>query len=363
VDFELGPDHRALSDAARAYLARRWGVDRMLAALDAPPATIDEDVWTEVGSMQWPGIAVPEELGGSGGDLVGAAVLCEEAGRALFPGPLQSAIAAAAVLVRSSDELLPKRVLPDVCAGRTRMTIALDELARAWEDVATKAVDGPVVSGTKLAVPDATGAELLLVAAEDGLLVVAAAADGVTITQMTRFDAQSIAEVRLDDVLAEGIAGDARLVRYAHDVRSALVAADLLGTADAVLERTTAYAKERKQFGRPIGSFQAVGHRLADMLMRVEVARGLVWGACLALDERRPDASALVSAAKAWASDTAVTVTEDAVQLHGGIGYTWELGLHLWVRRASANAATAGTAQEHRDRIARLLEDDWRQDA
>jgi alkylation response protein AidB-like acyl-CoA dehydrogenase len=140
-----------------------------------------------------------------------------------------------------------------------------------------------------------------------------------------------------------------------YDIWTVLLAASLLGDAEAALAQTNEYAKQRVQFGRPIGSFQAVSHRLADVLVAIEIGRSLCYAACLHLDESRADAHVFVSAAKAWMSETAVDAAEAALQLHGGVGYTWELDVHLHLRRARANAVSLGDAAWHRERIARHL--------
>jgi alkylation response protein AidB-like acyl-CoA dehydrogenase len=223
-----------------------------------------------------------------------------------------------------------------------------------------------VLSGTKVLVADTEGADHLLVAARGpswlGLVLVAADAPGVTITPMRRLDAQSIAEVVLDgvrvpsDALLGGPSGAEAVLREAYDLATVLLCADLLGTAEAVLAMAVEYAAQRVQFGHPIGSFQAVAHPLADRKVEVEIGRSLLYAACLALDEGHPGAPAHVSAAKAWLSEVAVQAAETALAVHGGIGFTWELDLHLHLRRALAGAASCGDADHHRDRVADLLD-------
>ncbi len=368
MHFDLSEEQLALRDAARELLARRWSPDDARRAIDAPPASIPEKLWLEVAALGWIGIAAPETEGGSGADVVTAAVLAEEAGRALLPGPFLSAMAAVLAVARAGAD---GALVAELATGARRATLAFEEPGGGWgpDAVQLRAVpagDGWSLDGVKVLVPDAQGVDLVLVAARtrDGgvLVVVPTDAPGVSITPMRRLDAQSVAEIRFDGVC---VPPDARVgepdparsvLTDAYDVWTALLAADLLGTAQRALEMTVDYAKERWQFGRPIGSFQAVSHRLADVLAAVEIARGVVGGACLALDDGAPDAGARVSAAKAWAGDAAVAATEAAVQLHGGIGYTWELDVHLYLRRARANAVTLGDADHHRDRLAAHLE-------
>jgi alkylation response protein AidB-like acyl-CoA dehydrogenase len=373
VNFAFSEEQLALRAAARDLLAVRWSAADARAALDAPPARMSADLMDEVATLGWLGIATSEAEGGSGGDLVTAAILAEEVGRALVPGPFLSALAA----VLATQRIAPgSEVLAGLVGGTRRATLAVEEPGGAWGLSAVGlelvfADDNWVLDGTKILVPDAAGADLVLVVARTGdglgLFSVPADAPGVTITPMRRLDAQALDEIVFENVrlaadacLAADDASDA--LTAAYDAWTVLVAADLLGTAEQVCALAVEYAKTRVQFGRPIGAFQAVSHPLANARTAVEIGRGLVYGAALALDEQRPDAGALASAAKAWTSDTAVSVTETALQVHGGIGYTWECDVHLHLRRARANAVTLGDADVHRDRVAGWLEEQGRRE-
>jgi alkylation response protein AidB-like acyl-CoA dehydrogenase len=303
-----------------------------------------------------------------------AAVLAQEAGRGVLPGPFESSLVAAIAIERSGDEALCGKLLPDLIAGKTRVTLAIEEPGGLYgpDAVAAEAKAGAdrwQLSGCKILVPDTKGAACLLVAARtpDGLGFVRIAADteGVTINPMRRMDAQDCAEVvfenaklEADELLGGAERGEA-VLREVYEIWTVLMAADLLGSAEASLELTRQYAIERVQFGKPIGSFQAVSHRLANTLVDVEIGRSLLYGACLALDEKRDNAVALVSAAKAWLSDTAVSAAEAALQIHGGVGFTWEYDVHLHMRRSRCNAALLGDADYHRDRVATYMDEDW----
>ncbi len=371
MDFELSDEQMALRDAARDLIAKRWDTAHLRRALDQGPARLSGEVWTELVALGWVGIAVAEERGGSGGDLLTAAVLAEEAGRGLLPGPFLSAVEAVCVVDRLGDAARDELVA-ELCAGTRRATCAWEEPGGAWgparpgttvtdgtdTGAASGGGDGLRVSGTKILVPDAEGADLFVVSATRGdetVLVAVPAGEGVEIEAMRRFDGQDIAEVRFDvDVPAAALlATGAEAVSGAYDLGTLLAAADLLGVASAALDTTVAYAGQRVQFGRPIGSFQAIAHQLADVAVDVEIARSLVLAAALAADdpEARDEAPALISAAKAWASQTAVAACETAVHVHGGIGFTWELDVHLWLRRARAGAVSFGDATHHQDRI------------
>lgn len=371
MDFELSEEQVALAEAARGFFAHRWDHDHTRVALDRPPVTVPGDLWRELAELGWVGIAAAVDAGGSGGDVMTACVLAEEAGRALFPSALASVIAAAVALDRSGQGERQETLLPAVCDGAVRAVCAYEEPGGDWgpdaiRTGATVVADGWTLHGTKILVPDTEDSGRVLVAARApdglGLFDVPADAPGVTIEPMRRIDGGSIAQIGLDavtvpaDALLGGAAGSEATLRMVYDIWTVLGAADLLGVAQAALDLTAAYAKERVQFDRPIGSFQAVSHRLADVLVDVEVTRSLLYGACLAIDEEQADAPALVSAVKAAANDTAVRATEAAVQLHGGIGFTWELDVQLYLRRARAGAVTLGDTAHHLDRVFRLRE-------
>jgi alkylation response protein AidB-like acyl-CoA dehydrogenase len=374
VDFNLSEEQEALQEMARDFLRERWPTERTREALDKKLAVIDDEVWREIIEMGWLGVAASEEAGGIGGDVMTAAVLAQEAGRGVLPGPFQSSLVAAIALERSSGGGPCDELLPDLIEGKTRATLAIEEPGGSYgpDAVAAEAVaggEGWLLSGTKILVPDAEGADALLVAARTpdglGLVRVFAGAEGVTINAMNRMDAQACAEIIFENAKVEGdglLGGAARgeeVLLEVYEIWTALLAADLLGSADASLEMTTQYATERVQFGKPIGSFQAVSHRLANTLVDVEIGRSLLYAACLALDERRDNAAALVSAAKAWLSDTAVSAAESALQIHGGVGFTWEYDVHLHLRRSLCNAALLGDADFHRDRVATYMDESW----
>jgi alkylation response protein AidB-like acyl-CoA dehydrogenase len=372
MDFDLSEEQVALQEVAREFLAERWPADHMRAALDAPPAVIDDEIWREIVEMGWLGVAAPEEAGGIGGDVLTAAVLCEEAGRGILPGPFESALASAIAIDRSGDAKLIGSLLGELIDGRKRATLAIDEPVGGWgpDAVTMQAVaeqGGFRLSGTKILVPDAEGADLILVAARTpdglGLLQVPADAAGLQCNAMRRMDSQSAAELIFADVQVPGealLGGPARAeqaLRETYDIWTLLTAADLLGCAQASLDLTSSYSMDRVQFGKPIGAFQAVSHRVADVLVDVEIGRSLIYAGCLAVDEGTPNAPALISAAKAWLSDAAVAAAEAALQIHGGVGFTWEYDVHLHMRRARCNAARLGDADFHRDRVAAYMDE------
>ena len=370
MDFNLSEEQEALQEMASDFIRERWPADQAREALDKRPAVIAEDVWQEILEMGWLGVAAGEDVGGIGGDVMTAAVLSQEAGRGLLPGPFQSSLAAVLVVERSRNDAVRKELVPQLIDGSLRATVAVEEPGGRYgpDSVAAEVradTGGWRLSGSKLLVADADAAALLIVAARTpnglGWVRVRRDAEGVEVRKMERMDAQSCSEVVFENAPVEGDAllGDERALREAYEIWTALLAADLLGSAEASLELTRRYAIERVQFGRPIGTFQAVSHRLADNLVDVEIGRSLLYGACLALDEKRDNAAPLISAAKAWLSDTAVTAAESALQIHGGVGFTWEYDVHLHMRRSRCNAAILGDADHHRDRVAEYMDSSW----
>ncbi|MEW6476940.1 MAG: acyl-CoA dehydrogenase [Actinomycetota bacterium] len=366
MDLDLGPELRELAAVARRYLVERVAADDARRALDEAPWS-RPDLLPELAAMGWLGIASPEDVGGGGAGLAAAAVLAVEGGRALLPGPFLPCLAAGIVIDRLGDDELRKRLLPDLFAGRRRVTPAVEEPRRGDGGGSPQTVaagrpagGGAVLDGLKILVPDAEGADVVVAARTDHgprWFLVEGNQPGVMLEAMRRLDGQDVAEVRLDgvEVPAEHILGDRLGADFPADVWAVLLAADLLGVTECLLDMTRDHACTRVQFGRPIGSFQAVSHPLADIYVDVELGRSLLYGACLALDEGHSHAGPLVSAVKAWMNDAAVRAAERALQLHGGIGFTWEHDVHLYLRRARANAAAGGGTGHHLDRIAAHL--------
>lgn len=342
MDFELSSEQKALRDAARMFLADHWDPDRMRSFLDNPPAVMPLAMWDEIASMGWPGIAISERCGGGGADLVTAAIVAEEAGRALLPGPLHQSIAAGLLC----EEMGCDHLAREIADGRV-LVLATDE-----PDVRPSTLDGNRLYAEKIFVPDVEIADAFLVVSGSSVVVVPRDSEGVTITSMQRLDGLSRSRVVFEGVdVAEGPYVDvAEAIAKAQLVLTFLSAADLLGVLCRLLEMTSDYARTRIQFGRPIGTFQAVSHPLANMAVDAEIGRSLVYGAGLALDTNGE--KALVSAAKVWLSEAAVKAGETAIQLHGGIGYTWELDVHLYLRRARCEAVSMGTTRHHLNFIA-----------
>ena len=295
-------------------------------------------------------LLVPEELGGAGYGWVEMGVALEEAGRALLTAPLLSTTLATAALLAGTDAELQKRWLPGIAAGDVRGAVALPSVGTSARAVT---VEGDRLSGTVSFVIDGHTADVLVVAAGRDLYVLDGTARGLTRTLLQTVDlTRKLARVDLDAVEATPLGGSVDALR---DVAAVCLALEQVGGAQQVLETTVAYAQTRNQFGRPIGSFQAVKHRCADMLVDVESARSAAYGALEALAVGSEELPVLASIAKAFCSDAFLSCAGESIQLHGGIGFTWEHPAHRYVRRARSTEVLFGTAQDDAVRLAMAL--------
>jgi alkylation response protein AidB-like acyl-CoA dehydrogenase len=352
MQFGLSETQQILKSNARKFFAAECPIARVRRAMESETAH-DEDLWRKMTVQGYPGIIFPEEHGGMGLGKVELALLMEEMGRALVPGPFLSTIAAASVIDACGSEQQKREYLEPVCGGAARAALALtDRTARLPLQVR----DG-ALTGEKLFVSDAAVADFLVVAGQPGVHVVRAGAAGMRIAAMPAMDqTRKIYAVKFDNTPAAPLANPSGLDR-ALEIATMAVAAELVGGMQRVLDLAVEYAKTRKQFGKPIGQFQAVQHPLADSYLETESARSAVYYAAWAIEECAPDASTAVSVAKMYASDAARSTGNRAIQVHGGMGFTWENDLHLYYRRFKANETAFGDATEHRERIARLVID------
>lgn len=366
MDFELTDDQVELQRTVRAVLDR-----------ECPPAYVRrvaeraegaEDLWSTMGALDWPALALPEEVGGLGSTWIEQALVLEELGRAVAPGPFLATVTQFVpfVLEGGSPEQR-KRWAGAVAAGDLTGTVALDEGRGTWsvDDVAATAVpdgDGYVLSGRKRFVLDGSTADEIVVAVRlDGdLVMVVVARDQLKANDIDPIDGTTRhADLTLDGVRVEGdrllAAPDTtRAVERALDEAITAVAIATVGTCQRILDLVVAYVKERRQFGVAIGSFQAVKHKVVDMYRDLERARALGYFAALCIaegDDRRSFAAAM---AKASAGECQQRMVQDGLQLFGGIGYTWENDLHLYLRRAKVGELHLGGAARHRRRAAEL---------
>jgi alkylation response protein AidB-like acyl-CoA dehydrogenase len=361
VYFDLTDEQQAIKSTAHDFLASRFKSER-LREIAASDDGFDAAGWAEMAELGWAGLAVPEEWGGQGLGIVELAVLFEEMGYALAPSPLfTNTIAGLALTLCGSDDLR-ERYLRPLAAGELRGTPALWDAGSpvtpgGFTMEAKADGDGVVLDGEKVLVADAASADFFLVATSDGRRhLVERGADGVSITAEPSIDpTRRFSSVRFDRVRVAaadtlpGAEGDYYPVFFRLCVA---LAAESTGIAQRTMEMAVEYAKDRQQFGRPIGAYQAVSHRCAQMLLETENARSAVYGAAWAADAEPGSLPLAASMAKAYASDAGWRVPDASIQVHGGIGFTWEHDLHFFLKRGRSNAAIFGDAKWHRERVA-----------
>jgi alkylation response protein AidB-like acyl-CoA dehydrogenase len=358
MQFGLSESQQILKDTARKFFAGESPIAAVRKAMETETAH-DAALWTKLAEQGFTGIITPEEYGGMGLGKVELVLLMEEAGYALLPGPFFSTVAlAGAVIDACATPEQKKKYLQRIAAGQARATLALVEAAGSWDPDGLKiSAAGGKLNGTKLFVTDAAVADFIVVVARDGVFVVEAKAPGLHIEPMKGMDlARKIYAVEFKNTPAEKL-GDSSGLAGALNVATAALCAEMTGGMQRTLELTVAYAKTRKQFGKPIGIFQAVQHLCADMYLETESSRSATYYAAWALEENIPDAAAAVSVAKIYASDASRNVGNHGIQVHGGMGFTWENDIHLYYRRAKASETMLGDAAFHRERIARLVID------
>ena len=343
----LTPEHEDMRKGLRAFLqtASSEATVRRLMETDEG---FDSAAWQRLThEFAVTGLLIPERHGGAGYGFVELGVVMEEAGRALLVAPLLSTALATAALLASGDAEAQGRWLPRLASGEVRATVALPPVGiTATGLVAT----GGTLSGSVSFVLDGHTADLLVVVAGEQLHLVEATAPGLTRTVLQTVDqTRKLARLDLDGVIAAPLAGS---VDHLRDVAAVLLALEQVGAAQRVLETTVEYVKTRNQFGRAIGSFQAVKHRCADLLVEVESARSAAYAALAALASGSDELPVLAAVAKAFCSDAFLLCAGDSIQLHGGIGFTWEHSAHLYFKRAKASQLLFGDPAHHRHKLA-----------
>jgi alkylation response protein AidB-like acyl-CoA dehydrogenase len=362
MEFGLNESQRMLKDNARKFFAGECPMEEVRRLIETDTA-YDVELWAKMVEQGYTGIIFPEEYGGVGLGKVELILVMEEAGRALLPGPLFSTVAlAGSVLDAIATPEQKKKYLAPICSGEARSTVAILEAGASWNlaDAQMVSASGKL-TGEKLFVSDALVADFLIVVARDGVFVVDTKAAGIAIQTMEAMDlTRKLYAVRFSSTPAERLGerrdNSAALAR-ALDVAATALVAEMVGGMQRTLDITVEYAKMRKQFGKPIGIFQAVQHQCADMYLETESARSAAYYAAWALEENTPDAAVAVSIAKMYASDAGRTVGNRGIQVHGGMGFTWENDIHLYYRRAKASETALGDSTFHRERIARLVID------
>jgi alkylation response protein AidB-like acyl-CoA dehydrogenase len=376
MNFGFNDEQELLRSTARKFFENECGSDTVRRLMETPEG-ISPDLWTKLAEQGWLGLVYPEAYDGMGLGLVDLVVLMEEMGRAVVPGPYFSAVLLGGLAIaEAGSEAQKKEWLPKIAAGDRRVALAWMEpsaqLGPAGVTLTAVEKGGKyTLSGTKLFVHDAHTADALVVAARtrpgagaDGvsLFLLPKGTKGLEVTLLPTMDqTRKLCEVALSDVtvgpdalLGAAGAGWAPLARVLDRATVALCA-EMCGGAQKVLDMTVEYAKIRQAFGRPIGSYQGVKHRAADMLVDVENSKSITYYAAWALDENAAEAPLAVSMAKAYVSDAYRRVAAAGIQLHGGIGFTWEHDLHLYFKRAKGSEFTFGDATHHRERVAQLV--------
>jgi len=370
MNLDTSAEQRELRESVRRFLAERAPLTRVRELMETTGGT-DPDVWRQASAqLSLPGIAVPEEYGGAGFSFAEQAIVLEELGAALFTGPyLASAVLAATALLASDDTEAKKDLLPGIAAGETVATLAFTEDGGSWDPAsirlaatqkAQQTQNGWRLDGHKSFVLDGHTADLILAVATTGtglsLFAVNATADGLTRRPLPTLDqTRKLARLAFSDVKARlvGEQGAARSVLdRTLDVAALALAAEQLGGAQRALDMAVAYAKVRRQFGRPVGSFQAIKHRCADLLLEVESLRSAVGYAAAAVAAGSTEVPVLAPLVKAYASEVYSHVAGENIQIHGGIGFTWEHDAHLYLKRAKASELFFGDGSYHRARLA-----------
>lgn len=352
MDFALSDEQRALASTVRDVITERFDLDAVRRVVDDPDGDGHPlELWKSFGEQGWLAVLVPEEHDGLGLGMLDAQVVARALGSGVVPGPwLPTVLVGEAIRLAGSPEQ-QARWLPRLASAEAVGALAL------WQPV-TSSGDGRV-SGSLSPVEYAGVADVLVVSDGTRLALVDPRGDGVTITSLRQYDGTvRLARVTLDQAAAEPLAtGPDDAIAQVTARGAVLSAADLAGTAREALRRTIAYDKDRVQFGRPVGSFQAIKHDLADLHVAVTMAEHASLFSAYALDAGLPDATLSVHVAKSKASDTAKEVTRAMIQYHGGIGYTWEHEAHFFLKRAKRVAAAWGDAASHREAIGRLVID------
>jgi len=378
MDLGLTEIQQMLKTSAQDFLSRECPLT-LVREMEENPRGFTDELWRQIVGLGWTGVAFPEQYGGTGGNFADLGVLLEEIGRSLAPAPFFSTVVLGGMTVMDAGSDAQKdELISRICAGTIIMTMAISEAGAAYEpwDIQTTASQqggGFQISGTKLFVPDAGAADTMIVAARTSsgsdpaegisLFLVPAGADGLNTTPMQSVGNERVFEVSLENVSVPadsviGTVGEAwPIIERAIMRATAAQCIEMLGGAEAVLDMTVEYAKGRTQFGRPIGSFQAVQHHCARMATDVEGSKNIAYQAVWRLSEGLP-AQKEVAMAKAWIGPAYRRVCGTAHQCHGAIGFTQEHDLQLYTRRAKVHELTYGDANHYKEIALQHLDDE-----
>jgi alkylation response protein AidB-like acyl-CoA dehydrogenase len=376
MDFGFSEEQEMLRSSARDFLAKEAPMTYVRKMME-DEVGFTGDLWKKMADLGWMGLILPEDYGGSGLDFVDLVVVLEEMGRVVLPGPFFSTVVLGGVaLLEGGSDALKQALLPKLATGDLKVTLAQLEPSGRWDadgiQLAAKANGGGfVLSGSKLFVPDAHVADQMVVAARtpgskgaDGisLFLVDARAPGITTTQLKTMDqTRRLGEVVLKDVRVPAdrvlgtVGGGWALLDRVVDRGKVGLCAEMCGGAQRVLEMSVDYAKVREQFGKPIGSFQAIQHKCANMLVEVESSKSVTYYAAWAVANDVAEAPLAAAMAKAYCSDAYRHVSGEGIQIHGGIGFTWEHDMHIYFKRAKSSEVTFGDATWNRELVAQHI--------
>jgi alkylation response protein AidB-like acyl-CoA dehydrogenase len=354
VNFGLSEEQELLIDTVRGFVANECPAPKLREIFDSDEDSVPE-LWQGLVEMGIGGLALPEQYGGAGLEMIDLALVAELLGHGAVPGPFLGHSLAGIAISEGGDDAQREQWLPRLAAGEALGTVALGEDGDLWDPkgYATRASGGKL-SGTKSFVPHASAADVIVVALGDGgLALVERGAAGIKAEPVGGVDrTRRLDRVTFEDtpctVLAN--AAGARL----RDAGLVLLAADAFGGAWRLVEDSTEYAKTREQFGQAIAQFQAVKHTLANMAVEIEPSRGLYWYAAHAFDHIPDESERAAALAKAHITDRFMQIARDAVEVHGGIGFTWECDVQIWFKRAMFDRTFLGAPSVHRERCAQL---------
>jgi alkylation response protein AidB-like acyl-CoA dehydrogenase len=383
LDFGFSEEQEMLRRSARSLLERECPSAHVRQMMDDERG-YSSDLWRKMAALGWLGLVVPEEYGGAGLDYVDLVVVAEEMGRVLLPSPFIWTLMFAEAVSRAGSDEHKRRFLPAIARGELVATTAHLEASGSWQEdgiamTARKSGAGFVLDGEKLFVNDAHVADFFLVAARTGgkragrkpggdggggvtLFAIDAGRPGLTVTPLKTMDrTRKLCAVALRGVKAAAadVVGEVNrgwpVLTAAIDRAKVTLAAEMIGGAQKVLETAVEYTKVREQFGRPIGSFQAVQHKCANMMVDLEGAKSAVYYAAWAVGNDVAGAATAAAVAKAAASDAYRRIATDGIQVHGGIGFTWEHDMHLYFKRAKSAEVTFGDANFNREIVAQAI--------
>ena len=354
MNFDLTEEQELLAETLNGLLENECPTTRVREIFDGEGH--DPALWRALSEMGMTGLAIPEQYGGAGLEILDLAVAAECLGFHATPGPFLGHALASLAIAWGGNAAQREKWLPALAAGEKIGSVAFAEADGAWQPDQWALAAGDALTGSKVHVPHAAEADIFIVGVSGGgLVVVEKGASGLEIKEEAGADqTRRVSEISFEGTPAEALADGAAASGRVRDTALVLLAADAFGGASRLVRDSVEYAKTREQFGVKIGHFQALKHQLADMAVAIESSRSLYWYAAHAQDHVRDEATRVAAITKAHITDRAMQIARDAVEAHGGIGFTWECDVQIWFKRAMFNRAWLGTPSVHRERAAQL---------